>query len=205
MDLSLSVSGGNESRSNSVRVRASNTGLEDVAGATIELLAAAPDGTGPGLISTQEVGLLSGATVEPRFTWVPRSQGTWVIFARVRARRALVAEASSTVDIGSAGQPSPERIVTITAGSDGAMVIPVLVVTFALVVGVIAGRPPGPRRRDHEAPGLGVCPGMARAGADRLRPSPATGARTIPLLFPSLDLPVAMTLSWATRAPAKSP
>jgi hypothetical protein len=50
----------------------------------------------------------------------------------------LVAEASSTVDVGSTGQPSPERIVTITAGSDGAMVIPVLVVTFALVVGVIA-------------------------------------------------------------------
>jgi hypothetical protein len=139
VDLSLSVSGGNESRSNSVRVRASNTGLEDVAGATIELLAAAPDGTGPGLISTQEVGLLSGATVEPRFTWVPRSQGTWVIFARVRGPEGqLVAEASSTVDVGSTGQPSPERIVTITAGSDGAMVIPVLVVTFALVVGVIA-------------------------------------------------------------------
>lgn len=91
-----------------------NTGLQDAAPATLELLAIPPQGVAT-VVATDTLTLAAQTTITPTLTWAPSAAGEWRITARLREKSGATIElASRSISVQPAPTVSSELLLTFS-------------------------------------------------------------------------------------------
>jgi hypothetical protein len=135
--LSLDVSSATALRENAVRVRLSNTGLDDVRRGALELVAATPEGDSS-VVDLAEVSVDGAGTISRSLMWVPRAGGTWTLTARLRLPDgAIVVGPHTRVDVTAEDSPPPVAVLAASTGYETPLLVSTAVIAFSLLLGSV--------------------------------------------------------------------